>query len=103
MKYWEIALCSDGVCGIIAQMAKSDKKAIGTQVLVERDANGVFIVSLPGLQGAHADGVTLEQAMKNLKEVIILLQEHYGERKFTRLIKRENSIFGVIPYEVEYV
>lgn len=84
-------------------MIKSGKKTLGTQILVERDAQGVFIVSLPGIQGAHADGSTLELAMKNFKDVLSLLNEHYGEKKFTRLIKRENTIFGVIPYEVEYV
>ncbi len=84
-------------------MIKSEKKTIGTQVLVERDGNGVFIVSLPGVEGAHADGTTFEQAMRNFKEVMSLLKEHYGEKKFARLIKSENNIFGVIPYEVEYV
>ena len=84
-------------------MIKQAKKTIGTQVLVERDAQGVFVVSLPGVQGAHADGVTLEVAMKNLKAVLALLKEFYGNKKFTRLVKRDNTIFGVIPYDVEYV
>lgn len=84
-------------------MEKQTKKPFETQVLVERDQDGVFIVSLPGVQGAHADGATLEQAMKNLKAVLALLQEHYGEKAFTRLVKRENTIFGILPLEVEYV
>ncbi len=84
-------------------MLKGLKKTIATQILVERDAQGVFIVSLPGIQGAHADGTTLENAMKNFKEVMTLLREYYGEKKFSRLIKKENTIFGVIPYELEYV
>lgn len=84
-------------------MIQRAKKSFGTQVLVERDQDGLFIVSLPGILGAHADGLTLEQAMQNLKEVLALLKEHYGEKKFTQLIKKENTIFGVIPFEVEYV
>ena len=63
----------------------SKKKVFETQVLVERDSDGVFIVSLPGVEGAHANGATLESAMKHLKEVLALLREHHGEQKFLRL------------------
>ena len=84
-------------------MIKSSKKLSNAQILVERDQEGVFIVSLPGIQGAHADGLTLEKAIKNLKEVVSLIKEHYGEKKFERLVKNENRLFGVIPYDLEYV
>jgi predicted RNase H-like HicB family nuclease len=82
---------------------KRIKKTLETQILVERDADGVFIVSLPGVQGAHADGATLAVAMKNLKEVLTLLGEYYGEQKFVRMVKKENVLFGVLPYDLEYV
>jgi predicted RNase H-like HicB family nuclease len=82
---------------------KRIRKTLETQVLVERDNDGVFIVSLPGIQGAHADGTTLEVAMKNLKEVLSLLALHHGTQKFVRLVKKENALFGVLPYDVEYV
>jgi predicted RNase H-like HicB family nuclease len=84
-------------------MEKGRKKLLDAHILVERDSEGIFIVSLPGVQGAHADGTTLEQAIKNLKEVVSLLKEHYGEKKFVRLVKNENRFFGVIPYDLEYV
>ena len=79
------------------------KKTLGTNVLIERDKDGVFVVSLPGVQGAHADGKTLEIALKNLKEVIGLLVEHYGEKKFVRLVKSEQRLFGILPYDLDYV
>ncbi len=84
-------------------MIKSTKKSLGTNILVERDISGGFIVSIPGINGAHADGVTLEQAIKNLNEVILLLKEHYGDKKLRHIIKSENRFFGVIPYDIEYV
>ncbi len=84
-------------------MMKGSKKSLNAQILVERDQEGVFIVSLPGVQGAHADGVTLEKAIKNLREVISLLKEHYGEKRFERLVKKENRLVGVLPYDLEYV
>lgn len=84
-------------------MARSDKKLLGTNILVERDQEGFFIVSIPGIQGAHADGKTFEKAMKNLGEVISLLKAHHGEKIFLRMIKKENRYFGVVPYDLEYV
>ncbi|HCC06417.1 TPA: hypothetical protein DEP94_03630 [Candidatus Nomurabacteria bacterium] len=84
-------------------MIKSNKKSFGTNILVERDISGGFIVSIPGINGAHADGMTLERAVKNLNEVMSLLKEHYGEKKLFNIVKNENRFFGVIPYSVEYV
>ncbi len=84
-------------------MIKSIKKSLGTNILVERDISGGFVVSIPGINGAHADGVTLEQAVKNLNEVISLLKEHYGEKKLLNIVKSENRFFGVIPYNIEHV
>ncbi len=83
-------------------MIKDTKKFLGTNILVEKDKEGFFIVSIPGVHGAHADGRTLEQAIKNLNEVVALLKEYYGQKNFLRLIKSENRFFGVIPYELEY-
>lgn len=83
-------------------MIKTSKKFLDTTILVERDISGGFVVSIPGIQGAHADGMTLEGAIKNLNEVVSLLKEYYGEKKFLRLIKSENRFFGVIPYNLEY-
>ena len=83
-------------------MIKSTKKFLGTNILVEKDENGVFIVSLPGVQGAHADGKTIEQAVKNLNEVVALLKEYYGEKNFLKRIKNDTRFFGVMPYDLEY-
>ena len=82
---------------------KTNKKLFDANILVERDVSGGFIVSIPGIVGAHADGMTLEEAVKNLDEVMSLLKEHYGEKKFLRIVKSENRFFGVIPYNMEYV
>jgi predicted RNase H-like HicB family nuclease len=81
---------------------KIHKKNFDANILVEKDIGGGFIVSIPGIIGAHADGMTLEEAVKNLNEVMLLLKEHYGEKKFLNIIKNENRFFGVIPYKMEY-
>lgn len=83
-------------------MIKNNKNTLDTTILMERDISGGFIVSIPGIEGAHAEGVTLEIAIKNLNEVVSLLREYYGEKKFLRIVKSENRFFGVIPYNLEY-
>ena len=82
-------------------MIKIHKKALGTSILVEKDG-GTFIVSIPGIMGAHADGATLERALKNLDEVVSLLKEYHGEKKFLNLVKKDSQFFGVLPYTLEY-
>ena len=84
-------------------MIKGNKKTLGTNILVERDISGGFVVSIPGINGAHADGMTLEQAIKNLNEAMSLLKEYYGEKKLLSIVKSENRFFGVLPYNLEYV
>lgn len=37
---------------------------------VEIDEDSIFIVSCPMFKGCHADGLTIEDALENLKEVI---------------------------------
>ncbi len=39
-------------------------------VVVERDEDGVYIVSCPVLQGCHSYGRTLEEALANIREAI---------------------------------
>jgi predicted RNase H-like HicB family nuclease len=82
-------------------MLKSNKN-ISTSILVEQDTDGIFIVSIPGIAGAHADGITLEKATDNLKNVISLLREYHGEKKLISKIKQEKSLYGILPFSVEY-
>jgi hypothetical protein len=45
-------------------------KEIHVPVLVELDENGVFIVSCPLYKGCHTYGKNIDEAMRNLKEVV---------------------------------
>jgi predicted RNase H-like HicB family nuclease len=44
-------------------------------VVIEKDEDGVFIVSCPLFKGCHSYGHTIEEAMENIKEAIILCLE----------------------------
>jgi len=41
-------------------------------VLIERDEDGVFIVSVPTLRGCRSYGLTIEEAMANIREAVEL-------------------------------
>jgi predicted RNase H-like HicB family nuclease len=45
-------------------------------IIIEQDEDNVYIVSCPAFKGCHSYGNTIEEAMKNLREVIeICLEE----------------------------
>jgi predicted RNase H-like HicB family nuclease len=45
-------------------------------IIIEQDEDNVYIVSCPAIKGCHSYGNTIEEAMKNLREVIeICLEE----------------------------
>ena len=58
---------------------KNMKKKIHLPILIEQDENNVFIVSCPSFKGCHSYGNTIDQAMKNIQEVIEICVE---ENKF---------------------
>lgn len=44
-------------------------------VLIEKDENGVYIAEVPDLKGCYTQGDSVEEAMKNIKEVIEMCLE----------------------------
>jgi predicted RNase H-like HicB family nuclease len=49
-------------------------------VIIERDENGVFVAECPVLRCCYTQGETLEEAMKNIREVIQMHIELMMER-----------------------
>ncbi len=52
-------------------------------VVLERDADGVYIGEVPQLQASHSQGHTVDELMKNIKEVIELCLEELEETEPT--------------------
>ncbi|MSQ25392.1 MAG: type II toxin-antitoxin system HicB family antitoxin [Dehalococcoidia bacterium] len=48
-------------------------------VVVEQDENGVYIASVPVLQGCYTQGDTYEEALENIKDAIKLYIESLRE------------------------
>ncbi len=51
------------------------QSSIHLPVVVEQDEDGVFIVSVPTLQGCRSYGYTLDEAMANVAEAAMLCLE----------------------------
>ncbi len=44
-------------------------------VVIERDADGYFVASVPALKGCHTQAKSLDQLMKRIREAIALCLE----------------------------
>jgi predicted RNase H-like HicB family nuclease len=47
-------------------------------VVVERDAEGIYVASVPALQGCHTQAQSLDELMERVREVIALCLEEQG-------------------------
>ena len=57
-------------------MKIQNEKTMHFPILLEQDEDGVYIVSCPTFQGCHSYGKTVDEALKNIREVIeICLEE----------------------------
>ena len=56
-------------------------KRIHFPVLVEKDEDGFFVVECPLLQGCYTQGETLDEALKNIHEVIELCLEEEVQKE----------------------
>ncbi len=48
-------------------------------VIIENDGMGYFAATCPILEGCYTQGKTMDEAMKNIKEVILLCLEELKE------------------------
>ncbi len=53
-------------------------KVLNYRVIVEQDEDGVYVASVPALQGCYTEGDTYEEVIQNINDVIRL---HLKERK----------------------
>ena len=43
------------------------------QIVIEQDEDGIYVASVPSLQGCYAQGDTFEEVVKNIKDVIEMI------------------------------
>ncbi|MBM4162327.1 MAG: type II toxin-antitoxin system HicB family antitoxin [Ignavibacteria bacterium] len=65
-------------------------------LFVEKDEDGLYVVECPLFEGCYTQGKTLDQALKNIREVIELILEEEENRKILHSYKpREISLHTI--------
>lgn len=62
-------------------MKKVKTQTYNLPVIVEKDQDGFFVADCPEIQGCHAQGNTLEQALTNIRDAIKLHLKILKEEK----------------------
>ncbi len=76
----------------------SSNKYRNTQLplFVERDEDGFYIIECPLFEGCYSQGKTLDEALKNIKEVIaLILEEKRGRDIIKYYHPRELSLHTI--------
>ena len=56
-------------------------KVLNFRVIIEQDEDGIFVASVPSLQGCYTEGDSFEEAIQNIKDAIKLHVSLLKERK----------------------
>lgn len=79
-------------------MAKIAPKSRHTQLplIVERDEDGFYVVECPFFEGCYSQGKTLDEALKNIREVITLILAEKKSRDVMKTYRpRELSLHTI--------
>ncbi len=55
-------------------------------IIIEMDEDGYYIISCPMFKGCHSYGKTIEEAMKNIKEVIEMCLEETKVEELNKFV-----------------
>jgi len=65
-------------------------------LFVEKDEDGFYVVECPLFEGCYTQGKTLDQALKNIREVLELILEEKDSRKILHSYRpREISLHTI--------
>ena len=56
-----------------------EKKILDFTVLIEQDKDGIYVATVPDIQGCHTQGKTISEVVDRIKEAIELCLEADGE------------------------
>ncbi len=81
----------------MARKLKSTK--ITLPVIVEKDEDGFFVVECPLLKGCYTQGETLDEALKNIREVIEMCLEDESEDELSDIANIQEFSFHTVAVE----
>lgn len=85
-------------------MAQKSLKILLYPVAIEPCEEGGYFVSCPVLQGCHAEGETIEEAIDNLKDIIKIVseykQKHIKKFSFPKVSIEKKKMLGELNLAV---
>ena len=69
-------------------------------VIVEKDEDGFFVVECPLLKGCYTQGETIDEALKNIHEVIEMCLEEEDEDTISDIANIQEFSFHTVAVEV---
>ena len=75
-------------------------KKVHLPVLVEKDEDGFFVVECPLIRGCYTQGTTLDEALKNIREVIELCLKEDKEEIVEHLDTIQEFSYHVVSAEI---
>ena len=75
-------------------------KKVHLPVLVEKDEDGFYVVECPLLKGCYTQGKTLDEALKNIHEVIELCLEEQREEIVEQVEVIQEFSYHLVSVEI---
>lgn len=79
---------------------KSKIRKITLPIIVEKDEDGFYVVECPLLKGCYTQGETLDEALKNIREVIEMCLEEESEDTIAEIANIQEFSFHTVAVEV---
>lgn len=74
-------------------------KVLNYRVVIEQDEDGVFVASVPTIQGCYTEGDTYEEVVKNIENVIRL---HLDAREGFYTDDSQSQFVGIKNISIPY-
>ena len=68
------------------QLGASEMKNLHLPIIIEMDEDGYYIASCPLFKGCHSYGETIDETLKNIREVIDICLEEEGVKELNKFV-----------------
>ncbi|MDO8505333.1 MAG: type II toxin-antitoxin system HicB family antitoxin [bacterium] len=65
-------------------------------ILLEKDEDGMYIAECPALEGCYSQGITMDEALKNVQEAIELCLEEKNNKQLYEEYKPRDLSFHLV-------
>ena len=74
------------------------KKTHQLPIIIEKDEDGFYVVECPIFSGCYSQGKTIDEALKNIREVIDLCLEEKENRRILKNFCPQEISFHTLNY-----